>query len=154
MAYKTYRILKDGTKLRFCNVCKQFLSLGCFWFSEKRNCYHSCCKVCSTRVGQKNRHIKFSGSWFTAKYGHLKKNAKKRGIEFALSKQEFIDFRLKDKCFYCVEYADVMTIDRVDNNIGHKKENCVLACYSCNILKKNYSKEDILRFIKIAGKLL
>ena len=42
-------------------------------------------------------------------------------------------------CYYCkkemqiIEYNDdICTIERLDNNIGHIKSNCVLACRGCN----------------------
>lgn len=43
-------------------------------------------------------------------------------------------------CYYCgIEFQymerkeDLVTIERLDNNIGHIKSNCVLACLHCNI---------------------
>jgi hypothetical protein len=45
-------------------------------------------------------------------------------------------------CYYCdielqyFEYNDTLaTIERLDNDIGHIKENCVIACRSCNYSK-------------------
>jgi hypothetical protein len=42
-------------------------------------------------------------------------------------------------CYYCdielqyIEYNDTLaTIERLDNDIGHIKENCVIACRTCN----------------------
>ena len=47
-------------------------------------------------------------------------------------------------CYYCdielqyIEYNDTLaTIQRMDNSIGHIKENCVIACRSCNFNDKN-----------------
>lgn len=43
------------------------------------------------------------------------------------------------RCYYCkgkmgiIEYDhDLVTIERLDNSIGHIKSNCVLACFLCN----------------------
>ena len=37
-----------------------------------------------------------------------------------------------------VEYNSTMcTIERVNNNIGHIKSNCILACRTCNLTKKS-----------------
>lgn len=48
----------------------------------------------------------------------------------------------EDKCYYCkcelqyVEYeANLATIERLDNSIGHIKGNCVIACRTCNYSK-------------------
>ena len=35
---------------------------------------------------------------------------------------------------------DLATIERLNNNIGHVKSNCVLACLKCNNLKKSNNK--------------
>ena len=32
---------------------------------------------------------------------------------------------------------DLATIERLDNNIGHIKSNCVICCMKCNKLKKS-----------------
>ena len=51
-------------------------------------------------------------------------------------------------CYYCsVDFTyneridTLVTIERLDNNIGHTKSNCVLACFKCNCSHKG--KEDI-----------
>lgn len=53
-------------------------------------------------------------------------------------------------CIYCsceLQFIEcnntLVTIERIDNNIGHIKSNCVLACYSCNITRGNrYTFEE------------
>ena len=51
------------------------------------------------------------------------------------------------KCYYCDKQMQVKnrrapdgcTIERLDNNSGHSKSNCVLACFRCNCKhKKRY----------------
>ena len=56
---------------------------------------------------------------------------------------DFVDFIIQqsyDLCFYCgkeLQYIDndhnLATIERLDNSIGHTKENCVIACRTCNL---------------------
>lgn len=51
------------------------------------------------------------------------------------------------KCFYCqnnvyIEYTHVnrmqqWTLDRIDNNKNHDVKNCVIACLSCNLKRRN-----------------
>ena len=53
------------------------------------------------------------------------------------------------KCFYCevamVTHSsengkidpDRMSIERMDNRVGHIKENCILACYKCNCQRQD-----------------
>ena len=59
------------------------------------------------------------------------------------------DCRLK--CFYCKEMVFVLyslvrekkqwTLDRINNDIGHNKDNVIIACLDCNIQRKRKSKE-------------
>jgi hypothetical protein len=104
-------------------------------------------------------------------------NAKTRGIEWSLLKEDFITLST-DKCFYCgieprenlisynpyirnceknntvidKQYAErkiIFTngIDRVDNNKGYILGNCVPCCTMCNRSKMDYSKEDFESWI-------
>jgi len=68
----------------------------------------------------------------------------------------------KQRCFYCgVEPSytrkrkylggkDVIFngIDRVNNNKGYVKGNCVTACFKCNQAKHSMSKDEFLEWIK------
>ena len=51
--------------------------------------------------------------------------------------------------FQYKEYQnDLVTIERLDNSIGHIKSNCVLCCLKCNVLKKSEksSAHDLIYF--------
>jgi hypothetical protein len=44
-----------------------------------------------------------------------------------------------DQCHYCdtimqydIYFSDLCTIERIDNRLGHSKDNCVFACMGCN----------------------
>lgn len=60
----------------------------------------------------------------------------------------------KMKCIYCdVDMkldcdklaSELMSIERVDNEIGHTKANCVLACYKCNLTRQDkYTFEEFM----------
>ena len=43
------------------------------------------------------------------------------------------------KCeMQCMSYGpDLITIERLDNSIGHIKSNCVFCCFACNLAKKS-----------------
>jgi hypothetical protein len=52
-----------------------------------------------------------------------------------------------NKCHYCqvemqfLDFNDTLcTIERLDNNIGHVKVNCVIACKKCNIKRVGQSQ--------------
>lgn len=95
----------------------------------------------------------FNQLWFA-----LQLCAKRREIEWLLSKEEFRSLT-KGCCTYCgVEPQQVKKnyksqyvyngIDRVDNSIGYLKSNCVPCCKVCNKMKNTYSKDQFLNQIK------
>lgn len=63
----------------------------------------------------------------------------------------------KLKCSYCKNEMNILypeyrcqnqwTLDRVDNDIGHHKDNCVISCLKCNLQKKRTDDDDF-RFTK------
>ena len=104
------------------------------------------------------RKIKFSKTWFSCRYFRLKKNAKKRGIKFDLSLNDFIEIRKITTCLYCSRTADelitkknnirkeVMTTERIDNSLGYSQSNCVSACYDCNRIRGDrFSYNEMLK---------
>jgi hypothetical protein len=60
-------------------------------------------------------------------------------------------YKSKHICFYCNECVHVLyentrepkqwTLDRIDNNIGHNKNNVVIACLHCNVARKTMYHE-------------
>lgn len=51
----------------------------------------------------------------------------------------FTSFMIQKGCSYCgVSYKDcIMTLDRIDNSIGHIKSNVVPACWNCNAIRSD-----------------
>jgi hypothetical protein len=55
------------------------------------------------------------------------------------------------KCFYCLEPVQLLyeyvrepkqwTIERIDNNLGHNKDNTEIACLSCNLRRRTMHHE-------------
>jgi hypothetical protein len=97
-------------------------------------------------------------NWY---YSEYKSSAKKRGIEFCLSKEEFKKLTSAN-CFYCGQEPNRTRrtskntgeyihngIDRVDNSKGYILGNCVSCCKECNIMKMDLSIAEFLHRIKI-----
>lgn len=59
---------------------------------------------------------------------------RKKGRENDLDR-EFVRELIKDGCSYCGETEIRMTVDRVDNERGHLKDNVVPACMRCNYVR-------------------
>ena len=76
--------------------------------------------------------------------------------------QDFIDYETliqrmvesKMKCFYCrcnmyliyenERQMNQWTLDRIDNHIGHNKNNLVISCLECNLKRRNTDKDKFL----------
>jgi hypothetical protein len=89
------------------------------------------------------------------KYSEYKAGAKKRGIKFSLSLNEFSTLWRKN-CKYCDSAIDTIGLDRINNNIGYKYENVIACCSICNRMKGDMSlrefKEHILKIQSFALK--
>ena len=58
------------------------------------------------------------------------------------------------KCHYCKEKVILLyekvrekkqwTLDRIDNDLGHNKDNVVIACLECNLKRRRQSKDGFL----------
>jgi hypothetical protein len=86
------------------------------------------------------------------KYSDYKRDAKKRNLEFTLSKEEFLTF-WQQPCFYCSKSINTIGLDRVDNSKGYKFENLVPCCFPCNQLKTNLTIEQMLMFANALKKI-
>lgn len=91
-------------------------------------------------------------------YRDYKDSARIRGYEFKLSIEEFREFIFKN-CFYCNSIpANIKKnkhtitmyngIDRLDNNIGYLRDNCLTCCSICNTMKLDYPATDFLEHMK------
>lgn len=80
---------------------------------------------------------------FDYKYKKYKYGAQKRGLEFSLTKEQF-EFYWKKPCYYCGSKIETIGIDRKDNNIGYKIDNCIPCCWRCNKVKGNASYEEFI----------
>lgn len=94
----------------------------------------------------------------TAVLNYYKRNAKTRGYEWALSREQF-EKLTSSNCHYCrVLPEDLFVtpegskfcrngIDRLDNEKGYTEENSVACCKICNRAKGTLSYETFLTWI-------
>lgn len=132
--------------------------------SALRQGLSSRCKKCSSAAtGKKNKVNDFHVASGTV-LQQYKRNAKSRGLVFALTKDELKTLIVKD-CFYCgappsntvktfsgrpgVHRAVMYNgIDRIDSSKDYILENCVTCCFICNWAKANMSVEQFRTWIK------
>jgi hypothetical protein len=108
-------------------------------------CYNKLLEVESKRIPrERNYKIEAFKNKHTI-WNHYVKGAKKRGIDFKLSKELFNSLIIQ-KCFYCdyIKDGEVNGIDRIDNNKGYLKENVVTCCETCNIAKGSQHPQEFI----------
>jgi hypothetical protein len=101
------------------------------------------------------------------KFSMYRNSAKKRNIDFELTKEQFSELMHGD-CFYCgaepkkrifrrktssFNYC-LNGIDRVDSNLGYTIENSISCCDTCNRAKLDHSLEYFLEWVEKVSKRL
>lgn len=89
-----------------------------------------------------------------------RRNAKLRGLEFALTDDEMLSLFAAD-CFYCGRAPSTTLkvkntnqgftyngIDRLDNAIGYVRGNVVSCCPECNYKKGDQHVDDFLKWVR------
>lgn len=85
------------------------------------------------------------------------RKCRNRNIEFLLKDEEFVNL-IQSNCHYCggglsnisrnrkseIKYNG---IDRINNKIGYKIDNCVSCCKKCNSMKSNMEKIEFLSHV-------
>lgn len=98
-------------------------------------------------------------------FSNYKNSAKKRNLEFSLTKNEFVDLITKD-CFYCgvkpsrissvkvnSEEAELNSrfyfngIDRINSELGYTLQNCTSCCYDCNVAKFENTQQEFYSWV-------
>jgi len=99
-----------------------------------------------TKEKNKGRKRKMTHS-IRETYGIYKRNAKKRNIEWNLTRDELATLIYAD-CYYCKKFPnDINGIDRVDSSKGYVWDNCVPCCSNCNYLKNNSTIDEFATWI-------
>ena len=117
--------------------------------------------MAKNQIGKPSKNSKAMGesSFNTVMNGYVQ-SARKRNLEFELTKDEFMTL-IKGDCHYCGDKPSTVTkhacalvacvhngVDRVDSNIGYKTHNCVTCCKKCNYMKLLLSKIDFLEHVE------
>ena len=133
---------------KICTVCNEPKTLDQFSKDKRRpdGCT-SACKGCAkaqtaTYRTENPEKIKAYGQAPKGKYATYKASAKKRGISFYLTFDQFETFWQAD-CNYCGDQIATVGIDRIDSNIGYTIKNCVPCCWECNRIKGDRESEPL-----------
>lgn len=134
-----------------CVKCLKILPISVFlpisWYKTDRTLVRgvdSTCRLCD--YAKQREHYKTP----KGRYSCYKRNAKKRGISFCLTYEEFITFWGKD-CEYCGSPIAGIGLDRADSNGIYEIKNVVPCCAPCNIFKSKLGKEGYIKMcIRVA----
>lgn len=75
--------------------------------------------------------------------GQYKLRDKKRGFEYNIDSEWFIDQIKHGECYYCGD-TKRLGLDRIDNSKGYTMNNIVVYCYDCNVARgNNFSHEEM-----------
>ncbi len=66
---------------------------------------------------------------------------RKKGLVFDLSIEDVIKAK-SSPCVYCNRLSS--GFDRIDNSLGHTRENCVPACVRCNWVRGSYLSYEVM----------
>jgi hypothetical protein len=139
---------------------KETICLNCkktFFFKHKevkrKFCSNDCRRKHQGTYGTSSRFYPKNGkeSKLYSKYANMTRRAKERGWG-CMTSREFVEWypNQMQKCVYCgiptetwvevyknSQWKFGMTIDRKNNDLGYIKDNLVLACGYCNVIKNN-----------------
>ena len=138
---------------RECTNCHELKPSDAFYKSKRRNGMSYACKVCHRKKIRGYRTVVDSYNWFYRRLEKMRTNARKRGLEFTLTVDDYKHIKGTENCYYCDEPTDIITLDRKDNALGYTPENVVGACFYCNRLKSDMFNEDKMKIIGKAVKM-
>ena len=131
------------------------------WKCEKGHIWHgswrrlaaegSWCQKCRVPFFVKpNKHKRFDELTRLAKksLSGYKRADEKKQMKFDLTLDDVKQAK-KSKCQYCGREAS--GLDRIDNNLGHTKANCVPSCLRCNWVRGSFLSYEVMLQV---GKLL
>ena len=129
--------------------------------SNGKRYFHSFCKVCKNLYSKEYRDRWSNGS--NERFGETYSKARKEQRADPLNRAKFLlqDCRANDRkksmvndldiifvttmlelpCSYCNDHVCLKTLDRIDNEFGHLKNNIVTSCIRCNLVRGNMPYE-------------
>ena len=148
----------QNTLIRSCIKCaKDFEAFKTRYGKDSINCSACARKQAfqdKKREGRERNYKKERLGNLEASYKYHIQGSLKRGYgDFEIL---FEDFKVivTSPCHYCkqIKENEANGIDRVNNDLGYTKENCVAACWKCNRMKHFYHPEFFMEKCKIITK--
>lgn len=118
-------------------------------------------QVSADAIAEKARELRKAANQMvgSAKYADKKMNRQYEPGSYITADRIVSIMEAQDGCcyFYCgvdmvygrgvnrVTNGNAVTLERVDSNLAHVADNCILACWSCNRSKSNNIPFDVMR---------
>jgi len=141
--------------IKYCTTCCKEYHISEF-IGNNPNIETKTCLFCRQQNKEQDKHRDKEKRNLLAKininqaFSSYIKEAKRRSIEFHLSKEDFCNI-VREKCYYCGEINEEKNfngIDRVNSEKTYILENCVSCCSLCNYLKNKTSIDIFIKRIQ------
>lgn len=154
----------DGTHLKWCNGCKQFLTIQSFTTNNTRHDgVTALCKVCYLERPVRQKYAKkllekrkTLDGWLKHAVSRLKSHAKSRGMEYSIN-YEYAKKQWDDQggvCYYSgipLEFGTgslkSASFERLDSTKGYISGNVVFASLALNHAKHSSTQDDFDSFL-------
>ena len=137
---------------RTCKVCGKSKDIKCFAVAGKNPKYRKwTCHACRTKAQLKRKPLakekarEYQRRWAARHPENVilqssRQSDRKKGFENDMD-AAFIKELIGNPCTYCEGTRVKMSLDRVDNSLGHLKTNVVHACIRCNYTRGSMPHE-------------
>jgi len=145
----------QNTLIRCCIKCtKDFDNFKTRFNKDSRHCLECASKQNTQDKKRENRERNYMKEHLKNLENHYRNyivSSLKRGYgDFQLNFEEFQKL-VTNPCHYCkhINTEEANGIDRINNDLGYTKDNCVPACWRCNRMKHFYHPEFFIEKCKI-----
>jgi hypothetical protein len=148
-----------------CTRCHCNKPLDNYTFNPKKGINYKSCESCRINTTQYKRNKRLTSIDFKIKdklsfYKHSDKIMNREfSLDFESAKQIYDDS--KGICCYCKKSCELIkykrydknqfTFDRINNDLGHTKTNCVISCLQCNLSKGRRNHYDFMIDVELYG---
>jgi len=130
----------DGVEYDICKECDGYKPISEFYtytrkITPDKVCYSSLCKYHHCLITKIQRRD--PNKVYLEVFRKLIAQDRIKGLKNDLTKKFVKDKLAQGKCDYCEESNLRLTLDRINNDIGHFQSNCNVACIRCNLWKQD-----------------
>ena len=140
--------------MKVCCLCKEVCPAAAFWKAKAtRDGLQTACRPCQKGKDKEWRE----NNSLRKRWIQLKNGAKRRGVNFNLSWERFVQIFSVKTCPGCGVVLVLnkyptksasgasYSVDRIDPTIGYEDENCMVLCLRCNRIKQDATPYQLRR---------